>query len=206
MPSGIYERRPFTETHRENIRLGMLGNQNFVGTSESEKKRSLAKVGNHNALGHHFHPSKVMKERMRIAKIGKPSNALGKRWKLSGKALENVLRSIRENLAKHSGTYIELRMEKELNKNFVLDIIPDYQKQVKIGRSIVDFLISKQRLILECYGKHWHSGFAKRYRDMKRKEKLEKLGYTVLVFWSKEIMDRNFNLEKVLKERGLLNV
>jgi len=51
----------------------------------------------------------------------------------------------------------------------------------------VDFFFPSHGIIVEAYGKYWHSKPKRRKRDIERKQYLEASGYVVLEWWGPDI-------------------
>lgn len=86
---------------------------------------------------------------------------------------------------KKSGTDIEKAMKKALERN-------DYEFLEQRGISnisVVDFYLPKQNLIIFCDGDYWHRLPGQELRDIKQTEALQALGYKVLRFWGKDILN-----------------
>lgn len=169
--------RKFSDDKKEAIRLA------HVGIPRSEEVREKIRQGE---------KGKIVSEitRRKQSKALKGHHYL-RGFKRSEKNKENIARGVAEYLSTHetrlSNTSIEKIMECVIKKWIEYGIVTFYLKQHRIGKYIVDFYLPEKNLVIECYGVFWHSGFAKKYRDMKRKEYLEKLGYKVSIFWGSQI-------------------
>lgn len=185
-------------------------------------KQGIAKIGNNYGKGHNYIPTLKVKEKQRQFMLGKKI-ALGKHWKCKrgfenrSKALlgnqyakgiirtkemkekdrENTLKRL--SLQKFKNTDIERTTKLELRKLRKKNKIPKFIFQFRIGKYVVDFYIPKWKLVIECNGTYWHLGFARKVRDMRKKEYLERKGYRVLVFWDKEIKAKDFR-KQISKE------
>lgn len=164
----------------ENRSRAMRGNQNTKGmrgvwkwSEESKTKASEKRKGKRN--------SKIHNENIR-----------------KGAIKYNTVNNFFKN-RRYSGTRIELIMKEILKWQRHLEIFPLFRRQYWIQHFKTDFCSLKWKIIIECNGKFWHSGFARKYKDMKRKEILEKLGYRVLVFNEDEIYNLERNPEKFLE-------
>lgn len=190
-----------SEKRKENTKLAMIKMWENMPISKKQKHSFNVSEG---LTGKKL--SKEHIEASRKGNIGRKQSRKERKMRSKIAIKHNFVNNFYVNSRyKYSATFIELKMEKELNKCCALNIFNDYQKQVRLKKKyLVDFLVDKN-LILECYGNYWHSGFAKKYKDMKRQEYLEKLGYKFLIFWEDEIKSRNFNLVKALKNRGINN-
>jgi len=62
-----------------------------------------------------------------------------------------------------------------------------YEKEVRIGRYRVDFLLPDLAAVIECDGSHWHNLSEVRKRDMVKDKYLSALGYQVYRFSEAEI-------------------
>ncbi|GAI84560.1 unnamed protein product, partial [marine sediment metagenome] len=170
MPIGIY---PRTETHSKNLSRALTGRKLSKEHIENVKK---ALMGNQNVLGKHWKLSKMQREYNSLVKIGVPRSEICRkniRKSMMGKNnFANWMQTSKGKYwlknSKHLNTDIEKITEKELNICCALDIINFYEKQKRIKRYFVDFYIPELKLIIECNSKWWHSGFAKKYKDMKR--------------------------------------
>lgn len=221
--SGIYER---TVTNRESLSEAMMGNKNGEGnlggthpvSRKTREKLRKAMMGNHNFqngtgfLGKHH--TKKTKEKLRLASLGNSyavgsKSVLGLRWKHSEKTKKKMkksaLKRVHTYLQKKSKTFPELLMENIINDLIKRKLLNGYLDQFPIRRYVVDFIIPERKLIIEVYGENWHSGFKKKIYDMRRKEILESLGYTVKIFWAKELLNiKKLNLKSQIEKR-LLN-
>lgn len=181
MPKGIYER---TERQLENMRKVSKGRQSTLGKrwkcKTDSRNKSKAMKGNRNGAGNfknHCH-SKKTKEKIR----------------------NSLIKYMQTHTGKFKDTDIETIIEQRLRFMIKKNIISLYKKQVRFERYLVDFYIPELNLIIECFGSYWHKGFAKKVRDMKKREYLEKLGYSILVLWDKEIKSKKFSLRRHLIE------
>lgn len=182
--TGIYKR---TDYHREILSIGMLGNHNFGD----------CKGKNNGAFGKHWKWSD--KNKKKLSKIMKGNHnfqngtgTLGKHWKNSEKSKKHYrdaqIKHLQTFKIKYKNTDIEKIVKKILKNLKQRNIINSFKQSIRIKNFIVDFLVNKN-LIIECNSKWWHKGFAKKVKDMRRKEILEKLGYKVLILWDKEIYE-----------------
>lgn len=120
----------------------------------------------------------------------------------SKKIRKKIAISMSKYLETHQGKFKETSIEKIMEciiREWInYKIFSFYKKQIRVGRYVVDFLLDDY-LIIECFGDYWHSGFAKKYKDMKRKNYLERKGYEVQIYWEKEINNfRKSNGERYL--------
>lgn len=116
---------------------------------------------------------------------GKPSPMEGKhhtaetRKKLS----RATVRQLTSGRMKRKDTSIELKMERELERNNIC-----YQKQVPLCNiTVVDFYLPEYKIVIYTDGDYWHNLPEVKNRDEKQNEILEKDGYRVLRFWEHEI-------------------
>lgn len=214
MPSGVYIRKSFSKTHKENLRLAMKKRKLSKKHCENIGK---SKMGNENCKGKHWKLSEITKLKQGIAKIGnknfgerdcrgKNNGFYGKHHSKKTKEKQRIatIKMLQTHKGNFKDTNIERKIEKHLDKLIKFKIISNYIKQFSIKKYIVDFFIPELNLVIECNGEYFHSGFAKKYKDMKRKERIQKLGYKIRIFWGKEIMAKDFNLEKLLNKIGEL--
>ena len=102
---------------------------------------------------------------------------------------------------KKSGTSIELKVEEILKK---LGIQYESQKVIPEGRTIGDFYIPKQRLVIYCDGTYWHSLLGRARKDNTQDLILNLNGYQVLRLSENDIKNNIKNcsnrIQKQLKE------
>jgi very-short-patch-repair endonuclease len=63
----------------------------------------------------------------------------------------------------------------------------NYERQAKIGRWSVDFLLRESRIVVECDGDYWHSRPEVVARDIRKNADLEERGYAVIRLNESEI-------------------
>lgn len=165
--SGVYPRTKYhlkflEKARNSRILIGMEGKHH---STKSKKLIGLSRAGQH-SKGWHFKHSKKSKENIRKGRI---------EWMQTHKK-------------KFKETKIEKIMKFFLTSFISLKIIKQFEYQVRIKKYLVDFLIPEWNLVIECFGKYWHSGIAWKLRDKKRIKALEKIGYKVLVFWDYELL------------------
>ena len=100
---------------------------------------------------------------------------------------------------KRKDTALEIKVEnllKELNINF------DKQKVIREAKTIVDFYIPKQRIVIYVDGEYWHSKPHIKERDIRQEKDLKTNGYKVLRVLEKQLKDRKWirNLEQIQME------
>ena len=126
-------------------------------------------------------------------KIKRICKVCGKEFKVNSSVVKNgggifcshSCGSIFQN--KHSNrkfTSIELKIEKYLKK---LNISYQAQKVIKEGKTIADFYIPAQRIVIYCDGTYWHSSAKVQRRDATQNLLLTMSGYKVFRFWEKDI-------------------
>ena len=65
--------------------------------------------------------------------------------------------------------------------------IPELEREVKIGRYRVDFLIRKQQVVIELYGFVYHNTKKKLTADAQRERVLQRQGYHIIRFTGSEV-------------------
>jgi len=101
---------------------------------------------------------------------------------------------------KHSksiNTSIELKLEKYLQ---MLGIKYESQKLIPEGRTVADFYIPEQRLVLYADGLYWHNKPGAKEKDKKQNSMLRLNGFKILRLKENEIKnDQNKCLQKIQK-------
>ena len=85
---------------------------------------------------------------------------------------------------KKKPTSIEIKIEKYLKK---LKLNYQSQKVIKEGKTVADFYIPAQRIVIYCDGTYWHSSAKVQRRDATQNLLLTMSGYKVFRFWEKDI-------------------
>ena len=115
------------------------------------------------------------------------------------KHLKNFILAGQKSNKKSSKTKIE-----NIINELLIPLELDFKRNENVDKFNVDFLIPSKNLIIECYGDYWHcnpkfydgdfynkslhmTAKEKWEKDKKRLDFLEKLGYTVLIFWGEDI-------------------
>ena len=76
-------------------------------------------------------------------------------------------------------------------------VIPEFEREVWIGRYRVDFLVRHKKVIIELYGYQWHSTKEKLTQDAKRERDLQRQGYHVVRFTGSEV---HRNVQKCIRD------
>lgn len=84
---------------------------------------------------------------------------------------------------------LEEKMEKALKLAGI-----KFEREVKFKRFHVDFLLRKQKTVIECDGEHWHLNSKIQERDKRKDHLLTNLGYKILRYPGK-IMDKQTEQE-----------
>lgn len=183
----------FTQQSQQKKRIAMLGNKNSLGfkhSDETRRKKSLSLIGNTRSLG--YKHSLETRKKMSRSRTGPKHHFFGKKFsdeyrkKISEGHINNPNRKFKD-------TGIELKVEAELKLRRI-----DFKKQVPIsGIAIVDFLISKHGIIIQCDGCFYHNckihhprwHLEAPSRDTAQDVFMKAAGYNVYRFWEHEIND-----------------
>ena len=101
---------------------------------------------------------------------------------------------------KHSrkrNTSIEIKTENLLKK---LKISYQAQKIIKEGKTIADFYIPAQRIVIYCDGDYWHSLEPTQKRDATQDLLLGLNGFKVLRFKGSEILNNSGKIKRIIKK------
>jgi DNA mismatch endonuclease (patch repair protein) len=92
-------------------------------------------------------------------------------------------------------TSIERKLKEELDRNKIM-----YKAQKRIKAFSVDFYIPSIKLVVECDGEYWHNYPFGTERDRFKDKELKKLGYNVIRFWGRDILDDTKScIRKIMK-------
>lgn len=197
-----------TET-REKIRQSMLGKQNSKGykmspehrqkllesnhsrklTDESKQKIGRRSKGNHYAKGRKHTPEEIAKMRGRIV-----SSATRE------KNRQNWIANIKK--IRKEGSSCERQM-KAILEELGIEYEQDVFLPMKKYNYPIDFLLPKQKIVIEVDGTPIHFYPLGRPIDLKRTRELESMDYRVIRFWhscGKKERDgtiQDFNIEQV---------
>lgn len=207
MPTGIYKRTKRWKWPEES-KLKIIGNQNFHPPERDYKMTEKHREGIRKSWQRLSEEEKM--KRIHNFAYSKTSGFTGHHHTkiAKRKQCEATLRYFENFHQKREETFPEKIMEAIINDWIKMKIFDGYLSQFRIGRYIVDFLLIKRqpfekKVVVEVYGEHWHSGFAKKYKDMRRKEYLEKRGYEVKIFYAKKVFKfRDSNGRKFTFIRG----
>jgi len=191
MPSGIYKRKPLTETHKRNIGIG--------GTGLKRSGIALLNISNTNKKPWR----EERRQKMIESKIGNKNPMFGKHPSIetSQKKRESMLRHPNR---KFKETGIELKIEEELKNRGI-----NHKKQVPLCKvAVVDFYLPDFGIIIQCDGCYWHNCPECKKGDLNRnKDKdvdqdavLTSNGYKVYRFWEHSI---NKSPKKCIDKLGL---
>ena len=164
----------FTEKWKQNIGKAMMGKR--------ESKKHRENIGN-----------ALRKERIKMICqtcgdeiLILPSQTKGGRGKFCSPSCSAIW------YMKHSkkkNTSIEIKTEKYLKK---IGLNYQAQKFIKEGKTIADFYIPAQRIVIYCDGTYWHSIPKVRKRDATQDLLLGMNGYKVIRLPEKDIKNENF--------------
>lgn len=87
----------------------------------------------------------------------------------------------------------ELKVKEFLDNNKI-----KYEQQWRYKYGVADFFIPSKNLVLECYGKYWHTKPDYVKRDIIKNKYLFDNGYNVLIIWSEDIMDNKIDLNGLI--------
>jgi len=74
-----------------------------------------------------------------------------------------------------------------------------YEKQAPLfGKFVVDVLFPEEKIILEIFGKYWHTMPQNIKKDKSKKKYLEKCGYEVVELWDYQIYEKG--ISKAIKD------
>lgn len=99
------------------------------------------------------------------------------------------------NMQKKQGGKIskaELKVKEYLEKKKI-NFISQYPYPI----GIADFYLTKQNLIIECYGSYWHSKSDYIKRDKRQQNWLKKNGYNILILCSEDVLKNDKEVEKI---------
>jgi len=92
---------------------------------------------------------------------------------------------------------LEEKMERVLNSLKI-----KFEREIKFKRFHVDFLIDKLKLVIECDGEYWHLMPKIQDRDRRKEMYLQSLGYRVLRFSGRQIINLpEISLASVVKKQ-----
>lgn len=93
-------------------------------------------------------------------------------------------------------TNIEIGMANILTKNSI-----EFEEQVVMfDKFMVDFLIEKHKLVVQCDGVYWHDRKKTKDRDREQDAYLTKMGYIVLRFTDNQILKHPNSCLKLIKQ------
>lgn len=137
------------------------------------------------------------------------SSALAFILERSVRAVDHKLRELNLKDIKREKTSIEIIVMKILDELKV-----DYIFNTQISKDYLyrpDFLIRDKNIIIECHGNYWHANpilysddnlndmqKLAIFRDQRKKEVYESLGYTYIVYWENEIKDVSSIKERII--------
>lgn len=224
-----------TEKHRGRFNRYIRGHENFGRTpwnkrkefsEEVRKKMSIARLGKEPANKAYVNLEIL---RQLYVKDGKTARMASKELGVSYDAIKNRIRAFgwsrstkescstplfRETMRRirvsalssqkaiASPNKLEQLVYCALDKQGIL-----YEKQVPLfGKFVVDVFFPQKSLILEFFGRYWHTMPAIQKKDFSKRRYLEKCGYRVEEIWDDEIKTAGIqqSLEKVLSKYDLI--
>ena len=149
--------------------------------------------------------------------------------KLKGRTWDDIMgvELATSRRAQNSDTMIETN-ERLLNErtsnleNTVANCLPEFQRNKKVGKWVVDLIDVDRKIIIEVNGDYWHgnprvyqsdvfipsigmTAGEKNMLDNQRNDQLRQMGYNVIVLWELDIHDKTNDEIKVLVETALKN-
>lgn len=224
-----------TEKRRGRFNYFIRGHENFGRTpwnkgkefsEEVRKKMSIARMGKEPANKAHVNLEIL---RQLYVKDGKTARMISKELRVSYDAVKNRIRafgwsrSTKEScstpLFRETMRHIRVaalssqkaiaspnKLEQLVYHALDKQGIP-YEKQVPLfGKFVIDVFFPQRSLVLEIFGRYWHTMPVIQKKDFSKKRYLEKCGYRVEEIWDDEIRAVGIqqSLEKVLSKYDLV--